>query len=235
MIDYNVPYVEKREESTLKTIEKNNLYDSVINEIEKIAYYEKSLSRFNNDEMAIVKLSKFDVDIMGFILTKNQEILSDKILRSFVNISHAVERCYDVLKISLINDNKFTIVTYTPEVIDFVDRATNSIIQLRTFKSLYDAEMNKNMNSMSIKEYVDLQYKEFHDYIHTNDFNEITTSVEEFKNVIEKHYEEVNKFMNIMKCELESKHYLATSTTVIKHVFSIVIMTSMLVETFHLG
>ena len=49
------------------TTQKNNLYDSVINEMEKITEYQKKLAKYGDEELYLLDKYNYDVDLIGFI------------------------------------------------------------------------------------------------------------------------------------------------------------------------
>ena len=49
------------------TTQKNNLYDSVINEAEKITEYQKKFSKIGEEDMILLQKYEYDVDLMMFI------------------------------------------------------------------------------------------------------------------------------------------------------------------------
>ena len=76
------------------TTQKNNLYDSVINEMEKITEYQKKLAKYGDEELYLLDKYNYDVDLIGFIHFHWCEIITDKMFRSFINIDQALDRCY---------------------------------------------------------------------------------------------------------------------------------------------
>ena len=212
-------------------IMQNNLYDSVINEVEKIASYENALNKFNEEEDKIGKLSGYDIDIMGFILLKNQEIMSDKLLRSFVNINHAIERSYTSCHCDLSLGDKTT-VTYKPEAIKDLHKNIEGMIHLKTVRLFYDKDVNKKLDELSSTDFVADQAKNFLKFLTEPETQSVTVSTDNFVKVIDELYEDITNFMMIMRCELESKTNLYSASIVMKRVFGLTIMLAMAVGDF---
>lgn len=208
-------------------ISQNNLFDSVVNEVEKVSSYETTLNKFNQEEDKITKLANYDVDIMGFILLKNQEIMSDKLLRSFINISHAIERCYTSFHCDA-TLNAYSTVVYKPALFVELDRIFDSLIHIKNIHLFYDNDINKKLISMSYSEYISERINRTTKLIEENKDKDVTVSIDEFAVISNKLHDRLNSFMLIMRCELESKHNLSHSSIIMKRVYGLVIMIAMI-------
>ena len=208
-------------------ISQNNLFDSVVNEVEKVSSYETILNKFNQEEDKITKLANYDVDIMGFILLKNQEIMSDKLLRSFINISHAIERYYTSFHCDA-TLNAYSTVIYKPALFTELDKIFDSLIHIKNIHLFYDNDINNKLISMSYSECVSEKINFTEKLIEENKGKDVTVSMDEFSVISNKLHERVNSFMLIMRCELESKHNLSHSSIIMKRVYRLIIMIAMI-------
>ena len=189
------------------------------------------LNKFNEEEDKIGKLSGYDIDIMGFILLKNQEIMSDKLLRSFVNINHAIERSYTSFHCDISLGDKTT-VTYKPEAIKDLHKNIEGMIHLKTVRLFYDKDVNKKLDELSFTDFVADQAKNFLKFLTEPETQSVTVSTDNFVKVIDELYEDITNFMMIMRCELESKTNLYSASIVMKRVFGLTIMLAMAVGDF---
>lgn len=212
------------------TAQKNNLYDSVINEVEKITNYVNTLDRFSTEDFTMAEMENFNVDLMGFIQFRSQEILTDKLLRSFINIQHAFERCYHSV-IQEISREETTIGMYTPEYFFEIYKTIDNIMKLRTRKKLYNPDINQYMIDQSFSEYVKNCEDDFGKYLENCDFEEKIVSIQELKDATDRCYEHIARFLSVMRCELEAKPYLNNSSIVMKHVFHIILISAMTAST----
>lgn len=212
------------------TSQKNNLYDSVINEVEKIEDWQKKLKKFSHEDFLMLQDRNFDVDLMGFMHFRTQEIISDRLLRSYVNIKNAIERCYTSLEKELVNP-EITTVLYSREVFDKIYEIADDLINKRERRKLYDREINAELNETTFIAYCEKVDIEFNEYISTITPYQEEVSVDEFKHIMERFYTKIRSFMNVMRCELESKPSLDFSSVVMKHVYHVVLISASAVST----
>ena len=212
------------------TSQKNNLYDSVINEVEKIEDWQKKLKKFSHEDFLMIRDANFDVDLMGFVHFRTQEIISDRLLRSFVNIKIAIERCYTSLEKELASP-EITTVLYSKKVFNRIYEIADDLINKRERRKLYDREMNSELNESTFIAYCEKVDIEFNEYISTIIPYQEEVSIEEFKHIMDRFYAKIRSFMNVMRCELESRPSLDFSSVVMKHVYHVVLISASAVST----
>lgn len=207
---------------------RNNLYDTVLNEIEKIFEYERVLRKFSTEDMIDLTKTNFDVDMIGFIQVKNDDIITDKLLRSFINIKQAMNRACQSTKVELSSPDT-TIVTYSQKVIDRVYSAIDEITKIRTKKKLYDTEYNKELINTSFNNWCKRAEDEFEKFVQeceSSDEDLITVATEQFVPYVEESFDKIHTFLMIMMGELESHPYLKNSSIIMKHVYYVAIIVS---------
>lgn len=212
------------------TSQKNNLYDSVINEVEKIEDWQKKLKKFSHEDFLMLRDANFDVDLMGFMHFRTQEIISDRLLRSFVNVKIAIDRCYTSLEKELICPENTTVL-YSKDVFHKIYEITDDLINRREKRKLYDREINAELNESTFIAYCEKVDIEFNEFLSTITPYQEELSIEEFKTVMERFYSKIRSFMNVMRCELESKPSLDFSSVVMKHVYHVVLISASAVST----
>lgn len=212
------------------TSQKNNLYDSVINEVEKIEDWQKKLRKFSPEDFLMLRDAHFDVDLMGFIHFRTEEIISDRLLRSFVNVKIAIDRCYNSI-LKELSDPEITTVLYSKEVFEKIYDIADDLITKREKRKLYDRELNADLNKTSFIAYCEKVDIEYNAYITDIPQFKEEVSVDEFREVMEKFYSKIRSFMNVMRCELESKPSLDFSSVIMKHVYHVVLISATSVST----
>lgn len=212
------------------TSQKNNLYDSVINEVEKVEDWQHKLKKFSHEDFLMLRDANFDVDLMGFMHFRSQEIISDKLFRSFVNIKIAIDRCYASLEKELSND-ECTTVLYSEEVFNRIYETADMLIIRKDKRKLYDRELNAELNKMTFISYCEKVDTEYNEFIESIKPYQQEVSKEEFKISMNRFYSKICSFMNVMRCELESKPSLDFSSVIMKHVFHVILISSSAIST----
>ena len=207
------------------TTQKNNLYDSVINEAEKITEYQKKFSKIGEEDMTLLQKYEYDVDLMMFIHFHCYEIITDKMFRSFVNINQAIDRCYN----SILSELKLperTYAVYSPIPFYELYRIIDDITNRRSRRKLYDPSVEKDIFELSFLEYCELKDRQSEDYIKNLDIERIVVSKELLREATNRCYKKLKDFMALMRCELEAKPYYEQTSIVMKHIFHVILVAS---------
>lgn len=207
------------------TTQKNNLYDSVINEMEKITEYQKKLAKYGDEELYLLDKYNYDVDLIGFIHFHWCEIITDKMFRSFINIDQALDRCYQSI-IKELNSREHSSASYSPVPFFELYRVIDEILDKRSRRKLYDKNTEKDIYSMSFLEYFYTKNQEVENYIADLDVESTRVSKEFLKEATDRCYKKLKDFMVYMKCELESRPYYEQTSVVIKNVAHVILMAS---------
>lgn len=213
------------------TAHRNNLYDCVINEIEKLNEYHRVLTRFSNEDINMIEEYKNDPDLIGFIHLKSYDIITDKMFRAFVNIEHAVARTYTSIMEKLLSEDN-TVVTYKKDIFLEFYSFVNQILDKVSRGKLYKKELNKILYESSFMEYIkeaDITMQDVISKYSSTDSD--TSSTELFVETADRCYHLINKFFGVMRTQLESKPHYNYSMVNMKHVFYITTMISDVITT----
>lgn len=205
------------------TTQKNNLYDSVINEMEKITEYQKKIAVYGDIDLKLINKYDHDVDLIGFIHFHWCEMITDKMFRSFINIDQALDRCYKSILKDL-NSRDRSSATYSPVPFFELYRTIDEILDKHSRRKLYDKNTEKDIFSMSFLEYFYAKNQEIENYIEDLDVERTIVSKEFLREATDRCYKKLKDFMLYMKCELESRPYYEETSVVIKHVAHVILM-----------
>ena len=205
--------------------QKNNLYDSVINEMEKITEYHKKLATYGEDEIDLLDKYNYDVDLIMFIHFHWEEMLTDKMFRSFINIDQALDRCYQSI-IKELNSKERSSASYSPVPFFELYRTIDEILDKRSRRKLYDKTTEKDIYSMSFLEYFYAKNQEVENYIDELEVEPTRVSKEFLREATDRCYKKLKDFLVYMKCELESRPYYEQTCIVNKNVAHVILMAS---------
>ena len=205
------------------TTQKNNLYDSVINEMEKITEYQKKIAVYGDIDLKLINKYDHDVDLIGFIHFHWCEMITDKMFRSFINIDQALDRCYKSILKDL-NSRDRSSATYSPVPFFELYRTIDEILDKHSRRKLYDKNTEKDIFSMSFLEYFYAKNQEIENYIEDLDVERTIVSKEFLREATDRCYKKLKDFMLYMKCELESRPYYEETSVVIKHVAHVILL-----------
>lgn len=213
------------------TRERNNLYDSVINEIEKLNDYEKMFMNIPIEDGILVNDYNRNYDLIRFIQLKSYDIFTDKMFRAFVNIEHAVNRMYKSVMKELQSD-KTARAIYTKEIFFDLYKEINRILNISNYGRLYSKDETSYLKNYSFMGYSEKADKDICKIIesYSEDKRE-TTTTEVLSEATDRCYLLIRKFFSVMRAQMESKPYYNQSTTIMKHVFYITTMISVVATT----
>lgn len=192
----------------------SNLFDSIVNEVEKITHYEAMFSKLTPAEMSEVKDVNFDYDILGFMYCSNHAILTDKMLRSFVDLEYAVKRNYEE---SAKHAKRCDMVRFDESLMFHVAEQAKQLITMIKRKTIYTDEKVENASIVNF-------FKEEDEYYKTlTQANSRIVSMRgsEFEEVIEDVFKHIKTLFLLFRTELESKPYLRQTYFILKYTIGI--------------
>lgn len=209
----------------------SNLYDSIINEVEKICRYENEFSKLTEEELKLIEENKKDLDLINFIFIKKDEILADKLLRTFVNFKVIIDRFFR-LSISAASDIKVSQIKHHKMMWNYLYRDIEKVKLLKYTGKLYDVDSNLEITKMSFCNYLEsieekvssiIDVSDIHDksYVDSDEF------IDQFKNA----YYQITAFMNQLEIELEIHNDLRSSKIIIGHLLEMMVILSISART----
>jgi hypothetical protein len=209
----------------------SNLYDSIINEVEKICRYENEFNKLTNEELKMIEEHKRDIDLVNFIFIKKDEILTDKLLRTFVNFKVIIDRFFR-LSISTISDIRVNHVKHHKMMWSYLYRDIEKVSLLKHSGKLYDIENNSDIMKISFCEYLENIEEKVSNNIDVSDIHDKSyVESEDFISQFKKAYYEIKSFMNMLEIELELHNDLRSSKIILAHSLEMLIILSITAST----
>ena len=214
-----------------------NLYDSIINEVEKINEYERNIIDVNefsacidqNEDDIYNKLSDSQKRALNFIRVKEFEIVSNKLLRSYFTLLYAIERqFYSVIKRC---EGKIT-VTYSGVIRNyFYD-------QLAVFRNAKSRDIFYNTNKSPVplevpyNEIIDWSTESMKKYVEENgdETPDVTLTVPDFEVKFNRTFEAGRSFCKVLTQEMTRMDSLKKQEMVIKYMITMANVVSVFIE-----
>lgn len=211
------------------TEQRNNLYDCIINEIEKLNEYHRVLTRFSSEDLSMIDKYNNDTDLVGFIYMKSYDIITDKMLRAFINIEHAIDRTYTSI-LKELKSNKTNYVTYSDKPFFELYKEIDNVLDMVYCRKLYDNELNTDIVNKSFMDCINAADEKIRAFMSNID-EEKNISAYKFEELADKCYKLVKNFFIVMKARIESRPYYDKTSIIMKHVFNIATIISNVITT----
>ena len=212
----------------------SNLYDSIINEVEKICRYENEFSKLTEEELKLIEDSGRDLDLMSFIFIKKDEILADKLLRAFVNFKVIIDRFFR-LSISAASDIKVSQIKHHKMMWNYLYRDMEKVKLLKHSGKLYDFDSNTDIAKTSFCNYLESIEEKVSKIIEVSDIHDKSyVDSDEFISQFKKAYYEITLFMNLLEVELELHNDLRSSKIIIAHLLEMMVILSISARTIEI-
>lgn len=194
----------------MPTVLNCNLFDSVANEVEKITSYELMFSRLSPSQTEEAKLLNYDDDIVGFMYCNNSAILTDKILRSFIDMEYAVKRNYEE---SIKQANNYSIAKYNSSLLELIENHINRILTMIKRKQIYNDSVIENTSVIDLFKSHDSELRS--SILGNSNCAVIASS--DYADTMNKSFGRIKELFLSFRIELESKPYLRQAYFIIKH------------------
>lgn len=209
----------------------SNLYDSIINEVEKICRYENEFSKLTEEELKLIEENGRDLDLINFIFIKKDEILADKLLRTFVNFKVIIDRFFR-LSISAASDIKVSQIKHHKMMWNYLYRDMEKVRLLKHTGKLYDFDSNADIAKTSFCNYLESIEEKVSEIIEVSDIHDKSyVDSDEFIFQFKKAYYDITLFMNLLEVELELHNDLRSSKIIIAHLLEMMVILSISART----
>ena len=184
-----------------------NLYDSVLNEIEKIEAYTKAISQLDNLESKVRQhpevlsdLTDDEISAYSFILIKRNEIMMNKYISSYFAISYAIERHHYRM---LNKAYGHCMVKYYPDIYKLFYAVVDHITVCKSHALRDNDELARDcVKGNTHREVVDHAWEAFSAPLREGKFDPIVVVSHDFEKVFSEAYEKGRRLIHILNRDI---------------------------------